>query len=74
MTALELLEDWIDKHLKLVGYEHKEIFDKIQELKKMEKDQIIEAWEIGDNNYPHGGCYSSGEDYYNSTYPSRITE
>ena len=44
----------------------------VNSLLVKEKDQIIKAFDTANNI--NTGNYQTGEDYYNSTYPSRITE
>lgn len=48
------------------------LVSKIISLEKKEKQQIIKAFDTADNI--NTGNYQTGEDYYNSTYPSRVTE
>ena len=47
MTPLQELLNWVDKELRLDGYEHKEIMLKVLELKEKERLMVIDAWEDG---------------------------
>ena len=44
----------------------------VNSLLVKEKEQIIKAFDTANNI--NTGNYQTGEDYYNSTYPSGITE
>ena len=60
-TPLQELQDWVNTELKLDGYEHKVISDKIETLFKKEYMVIMDA-----HYAPKYGCFS--EDYYNKTF------
>jgi plasmid rolling circle replication initiator protein Rep len=47
MTPLQELLNWVDRELRLDGYEHKEIMLKILELKDKEEKMVVDAWEDG---------------------------
>jgi len=65
MTALQQLKEYVDKDLKLLGYEHEIIIAKINSLLEIEKQQIIGAYESGAfENYQ----VYKGKDYYKQTY------
>ena len=64
-TAVELLEDGINKVLSHLPLEREDIKTLIQQAKEMEKEQIVEAYDknkMGRVNY--------GEEYYNETFKS----
>lgn len=71
MTALqELIDKWereIGSYIPNAPIYRAFIEEAKLNLEK-EKEQIIDAFETGDNNYPHGNGYNNGEDYYNSNY------
>lgn len=63
-TAMQDLFDWVHLELKLEGYEHQLILDKITSLYEKEKQQIVDAFETGDNP----NSFIHGEQYYNQTF------
>lgn len=76
MTVLEKLKEYVDRDLKLLGYEHKIIIDKIDSLLEEEKQNIILAYKIGyssgeveaDLNIRDTNVYKQGLEYYNQTF------
>ncbi len=46
-TPMEILIDWVDRELKLEGYEHKEIMAKSTSLLEQEKQMVIDAYNQG---------------------------
>ena len=61
-TAIE----WLIKQL-IPKDQHEGIMDIIEEAKEMEKEQIEEAWKLG--NLPTSlGRVLTAQDYYNETY------
>jgi hypothetical protein len=61
MTSIE----WLIKELKLEGYDHT-----IQQAKEMHKQEIIDAYFEG----AYGGDNISGEQYYQETFVSGMSE
>ena len=68
-TAVELLEDGINKVLSHLPLEREDIKTLIQQAKAMEKVQIIEAMDrMGNTDFY---CeFDSPEQYYNKTFKS----
>ena len=68
-TPLQELQDWVNTELRLDGYEHKVISDKIETMLEQEKKVIINAANNG-CHYPF--CYidvtRDGQIYYNETF------
>ena len=63
-TPLKELQDWVNTELKLDGYEHKVISDKIETLFKKEYVAIMDA------HYAH--IYNGfSEAYYNDTFKTK---
>ena len=62
MTAIEWLEEQFKKINHLTENEWIELFN---QAKEMEKQQIIDAWNDGNNQYSGIG---DSETYYNETY------
>ena len=60
-----MIDELIKKHVGKVGNEYVEIFE---EAKEMEKQQIIDVFEMGRFNIDDMG---NGEEYYNETYGSK---
>jgi hypothetical protein len=48
-----------------------ELHAKFQQAKAMEKQQIAEAFEKGENPFADDGKYLHGTDYYEETYKSK---
>lgn len=71
-TAVELLEDGINKVLSHLPLEREDIKTLIQQAKVMEKEQIIDSFvECWKANVPEGvECKLDAEQYYNETYKS----
>ena len=72
-TALRQLKDWVDKELKLEGYEHKTILSKIEELLPAEQMHIKQAYENGAldaeaSDLGWNRLYKSATDYFTKTY------
>ena len=63
-TPLQELQDWVNTELKLDGYEHKVISDKIETLFKKEYVVIMNA-----HFAPKYGRFS--ETYYNDTFKTK---
>ena len=71
-TAVELLEDGINKVLSHLPLEREDIKTLIQQAKAMEKEQMkdafVECWKL---NVPDGiECKLDAEQYYNETFKS----
>jgi len=47
-----------------------DIFKIFEEAKEMEKAQIVDAYDKGENPFADNGKYLHGIDYYNETYES----
>jgi len=58
-TAVEWLQDNIMSNMTFT-----EIFDLIEQAKEMEKEQLIEAWEDGQDSFSS----RTAEKYYNETF------
>jgi hypothetical protein len=76
-TAIEWLVKTINYQIDYIPIKHWDsIRDIIQEAKEMEKEQIVDAYEIGfadawdDARYDDEPKYSDSEQYYNETYKS----
>lgn len=70
-TPLQELQDWVNTELRLDGYEHKVISDKIETMLEQEKKVIINA---SKNGCWVGGCYideKDGELYYNKNFKTK---
>ena len=63
MTAVETLLDWLGKNHYYIG---NDLLEKVEELKEIEKQQIIDAYETS-----HISMMTS-EQYYNETFKSKI--
>jgi hypothetical protein len=61
MTAVETLLDWLGKNHYYIG---NDLLEKVEELKEVEKQQIIDAYETS-----HISMMTS-EQYYNETFKS----
>jgi len=61
MTAVETLLDWLKNNHYYIG---NDLLEKVEELKQMEKEHIIDAYEAS-----HISMMTS-EQYYNETYKS----
>ena len=62
MAAVETLLDWLVKNHYYIG---NDLLEKVEELKKIEKQQIIDAYETS-----HISMMTS-EQYYNETFKSK---
>jgi len=79
-SILEKLKDWVDKELKLEGYEHKQILDKIDLLTSLEtkeepvppsdkwREQYIADWGVCPICWDHEIASSFDRDAYNPWY------
>lgn len=68
-TAMQQLIEWVDKDLKLLGYEHQQIIDKATELLEVEKQQIRWAFNNGAlENGPWNIEYENAQKYYQKTF------
>lgn len=71
-TAVEWLEEQIKNNFDFTI--HNKLFDIIEQAKEMEKQQIIDAYQNGDNNgadriyYHSNRDDKSAEQYYNETF------
>jgi hypothetical protein len=61
MTPIETLLDWLGKNHYYIG---NDLLEKVEELKKIEKQQIIDSYETS-----HISMMTS-EQYYNETFKS----
>ena len=75
MTAVNwMIDQLLKKHVGKVGNEYVEIFE---QAKEMEKQQIIDAYDQGDEDgywHPENGYdkkFQSSDHYYNETYGSK---
>jgi hypothetical protein len=66
-TAVEWLFNQIPDHLRLT----RSGFEMLQQSKELEKQQIIDAFENGQDNIDSDGCHidmNGAEKYYSETY------
>jgi len=61
MTPVEILLDWLSKNHYYIG---NDLLEKVNELKEIEKERIIDAYEAS-----HVSMMTS-EQYYNETFKS----
>jgi hypothetical protein len=61
MTTVELLLDWLGKNHYYIG---NDLLEKVNELKEIEKERVIDAYEAS-----HVSIMTS-EQYYNETFKS----
>jgi hypothetical protein len=72
-TAVDEVLKWVKDELQLFGSAKQILIDKLNQAKEMEKEQIVNAFEIG---YDNGACVQEGNaiyhgsNYYNETYKS----
>jgi len=64
-TAVEFLVEQFSKH-----YAIHQLEDEIEQAKKMEKEQIIEAYNSGQQKEAKQEFWTKGAQYYNETYHS----
>lgn len=69
-TAIEWLISNIESNInpKLT---QKELIERVKQAKEMEKQQIIDSFNEGQNNIDNDGCIideNGAEDYYNETF------
>ena len=68
--AQQTAVDWFIEQLpmRIINMYHKEI----EQVKQMEKEQLVKAWDDGDYAYFYsketGRDFDNGEEYYNETY------
>jgi hypothetical protein len=63
MTSIE----WLIEELKLEGYDHT-----IQQAKEMYKQEIIKAYNVGNNDYANFSYVAtSGENYYEVRFENK---
>jgi hypothetical protein len=66
MTAVETLLDWLGKNHYYIG---NDLLEKVEELKKIEKQQIIDAFNKGFiTDQWDKSKENKAEQYYNETY------
>jgi hypothetical protein len=59
--------DWLIEELKLEGYDHT-----IQQAKEMHKQEIIKAYNVGNNDYANFSYVAtSGENYYEVRFENK---
>lgn len=66
MTPLQELLNWVHDDLKLMGYEHKIIMEKIFELKEKEEKMVSEAFIEGKMAEAGLSEIFNGNDFYNN--------
>jgi hypothetical protein len=64
-TALQQLKDFAGTELKLLGYEHQDIQNKIEELLPVEKEQMEKAWTESESSE---WCDDGFEGFYESEF------
>jgi hypothetical protein len=62
--------EWLYEQLTLTWYDYDSGKDILQQAKKMEKEQIMNAFEIGSDCIYDLNLPTSAEQYYNETYGS----
>ena len=62
-TAVE----WLYEHILLTPLDIRSINKCLEQAKQMEKEQIINAYDRGHNEYD---IYRNGQNYYNETFKS----
>lgn len=60
-TPLAILEEWVKENYHF----HAALLDKIQELKEVEKEQMIGMW---NNSYWGGIAFDNATNYFNENY------
>ncbi len=70
---MQELHHWVATELKLDGYEHGVILDKIESMLEKEKDQIKSAFTQGELFAPDyfDGKNIEAENYYNETFNTK---
>ena len=70
MEKKQTAVEWFIEQLpmRIINMYHKEI----EQVKQMEKEQLVKAWDDGDYAYFYsketGRDFDNGEEYYNETY------
>jgi hypothetical protein len=64
MTAVEWVLDWMSKNQYFIG---NDLLKAVEQVKQMEKEHIINAYDRGHNEYD---IYRNGQNYYNETFKS----
>ena len=66
MTPLQELLNWVDKELKLYGYEHKEIMLKVLDLMEKERDMVNDSFIEGKMSEAGLSNILNGNEFYNN--------
>ena len=72
MTPLQELLNYVDKELKLDGYEHKIIMEKILSLKEKERMMVEMAWTDGKDTEAGLSIRLNGKEFYNDYITNKI--
>ena len=67
-TPMQELHHWVGTELKLDGYEHGVILDKIESMLQKEKEVIMNAYTSGEHQQ---GFEQEAENYYNETFNTK---
>ena len=65
MTAIETLLDWLGKNHYYIG---NDLLEKVEELKEVEKQQIIDSFHKQTQRFY---CDEESEQYYNETFKTK---
>ena len=65
---MQELHHWVSTELKLDGYEHGVILDKIESMLQKEKEVIMNAYTSGEHQQ---GFEQEAEEYYNETFNTK---
>jgi hypothetical protein len=72
-TPMQELHHWVNTELKLDGYEHRVILDKIESMLEKEKEVIMDAYEAGSHTVWDEDTWMLVEkqEYYNGTFNTK---
>lgn len=70
---MQELHHWVNTELKLDGYEHRVILDKIESMLEKEKEVIMDAYEAGSHTVWDEDTWMLVEkqEYYNGTFNTK---
>ena len=67
-TPMQELHHWVSAELKLDGYEHRVILDKIESMLEKEKEVIEDAYKSGQTSFWSDDMGLMGDWYYDETF------
>jgi hypothetical protein len=72
-TPMQELHHWVNTELKLDGYEHRVILDKIESMLEKEKEVFMDAYEAGSHTVWDEDTWMLVEkqEYYNGTFNTK---